>query len=142
MRLRHLAASLPLIVAAVLATQLPASAGAPHVPDAKVVATVSGPVLTVAFKESGLGDEQQITVQVTATAHCVNPGGNDPQAGNKASFTQQANVPVQSGKAEGTLSVTAVFSPACSPPMGTVWDSATYTDLTNPEITVDLTSQL
>ena len=76
-----------------------------------------------------------------ATAHCVNPGGNDPQAGNKASFTEQATVPVQNGKAEGTLTVTAVFQPPCSPPMTVEWDSAVYEDLTNG-IVVDLTGRL
>jgi hypothetical protein len=118
-----------------------AHAGSPHVPDAKVTASVSGSTLTVAFKESGLGDETQITVQVTATAHCQNPGGNDPQAGNKASFTETAVVPVQNGQASGTIVVDAVFKPSCSPPMTVVWDSAVYTDLTNG-IVVDLTGQL
>ena len=118
-----------------------AHAGSPHVPDAKVTASVSGSTLTVAFKESGLGDETQITVQVTATAHCVNPGGNDPQANNKAGFTETAVAPVQNGQASGTLVVTAVFKPSCSPPMTVVWDSATYQDLTNG-IVVDLTDQV
>jgi hypothetical protein len=115
-----------------------ASAGSPHVPDAKVTATVDGSTLTVAFKESGLGDETQITVQVTATAHCQNPGGQDPQAGNKGTFVQNATVPVQNGQASGTLVVNAVFKPSCDPPMSTVWDGATYQDLTNG-ITVPLT---
>jgi hypothetical protein len=141
MRRRHVFVFAALILA-VLGTATVASAGAPHVPDTKVTATVSGSTLTVAFKESGLGDESQITVQVTAEAHCQNPGGNDPRAGNKASFTEQATVPVMNGKAEGTLSVTAVFQPACSPPMSVIFDSATYQDLTNPEIIVDLTGQL
>jgi len=141
MRRRHTLAAFALVFAALVAAQSAASAGSPHVPDTKVTATVDGPTLTVAFKEAGLGDETQITVRVTAAAHCQNPGGNDPRAGNKQTFAEQAVVPVQNGRAEGTLTVTAEFQPSCDPPMSTVFDSATYEDLTNG-ITVDLTGQL
>jgi hypothetical protein len=141
MRHRHTLAALALTAAALIAAQSAASAGSPHVPDTKVTASVDGATLTVAFKEAGLGDESQIEVNLTATAHCVNPGGNDPQAGNKASFTETAVVPVQNGQASGTLVVEAVFQPACSPPMSTVFDSAVYADLTNG-IVIDLTGQL
>jgi hypothetical protein len=141
MRHRHTLAALALTAAALIAAQSAASAGSPHVPDTKVTASVDGATLTVAFNESGLGDESQIEVQVTAEAHCQNRGGNDPSAANKASFTEVATVPVQSGQASGTLVVEAVFKPPCSPPMTTVFDSATYQDLTNG-IVVDLTGQL
>jgi hypothetical protein len=134
----RLTATLLILFAAILGSATAASAGSPHVPDTKVTATVDGSTLTVAFKESGLGDESQITVQVTAEAHCVNPGGNDPQAGNKQTFTEQAAVPVQNGRASGVLVLTATFQPACVPPMSVSWDSAVYTDLTNG-IVVDLT---
>jgi hypothetical protein len=138
MRHRHTLAALALTAAALIAAQSAASAGSPHVPDTKVTASVDGATLTVAFKESGLGDETQITVQVEAEAHCVNPGGNDPQASNKQTFTEQATVPVQNGRASGVLVLTATFQPACVPPMSVSWDSAVYTDLTNG-IVVDLT---
>ena len=138
---RRTALTLAAALAVVFGWAGSASAGSPHVPDAHVTATVDGATLTVAFKEAGLGDETQIAVQVTATAHCVNPGGNDPQAGNKATFRADATVPVQNGKDVGTLSVTAVFQPPCSPPMTVAWDSAVYEDLTNG-IVVDLTGSL
>ena len=128
---RRTALTLAAALAVVFGWAGTASAGSPHVPDTKVTATVDGATLTVAFKEAGLGDETQIAVQVTATAHCVNPGGNPPQAGNKATFAADATVPVQNGKAEGTLSVTAVFQPPCSPPMSVEFSDVTVTDETS-----------
>jgi hypothetical protein len=108
-----------------------ASAGSPHFVDDQTSASVSGATLTVTGKEAGLGDEAQIHVVLTAEAQCVNPGGNHPQAGNKESFTAAGDFPVQNGKADFTLSVTAVFSPSCSPPMSVVFTSAVVTDTTN-----------
>ncbi len=39
--------------------------------------------------------------------------------------------PVQNGKADFTLSVTAVFQPSCSPPMTVAFTDVTVTDTTN-----------
>jgi hypothetical protein len=108
-----------------------AHAGSPHFVDGTVVATQDGATLTVAFKEAGLGDEAQVHVVLTADAQCVNPGGNKPQAGNKQSVSAAGDFPVQNGHTEGSLSVTATFQPACSPPMSVSYSSITLTDVTS-----------
>jgi hypothetical protein len=108
-----------------------ASAGSPHFVDDQTQATISGNTLTVNGKEAGLGDEAQIHVVLTAEAQCVNPGDNHPKAANKESFTAAGDFPVQNGKADFSLSVTAVFSPSCSPPMTVQFTSVVVTDTTN-----------
>jgi hypothetical protein len=113
----------------VLALAGPAWAGSPHFVTAS--ATVSGDTLTATFKEAGLGNEPQVHVVLTASAQCVNPGNQDPQAGNKQTFQAAGDFPVQSGKAEGSLSVTAVLQPSCSPPMTVRWSEITLTDTTS-----------
>jgi hypothetical protein len=92
---------------------------------------VSGSTLTAVFKEAGLGNETQIHVVLSATASCVNPGGQKPSAANKESVSADGVFPVQSGQASGTLSVTAVFQPPCSPPMSVVFSDVTLTDTTS-----------
>jgi hypothetical protein len=112
-------------------------AGSPHFVDSTVQKTITttnteGDTLTATGKEAGLGDETQITVQLSATALCINGGGNHPKAVNKANFSTTATVPVQNGKADFTLGpLVAVFSPSCSPPMTVSWTNITVTDLTN-----------
>jgi hypothetical protein len=113
----------------VLAT--PAWAGAPHFVDDTVQATIDGNSVTVVGKEAGLGDEAQITVTVTADAACINPGGNHPKAANKESFSTTEIVPVQNGKANFEITVTATFSPECVPPMSVAWSNITVFDETN-----------
>jgi len=110
-----------------------AFAGSPHFVGAPTY-TISGDqgeTLTVHAKEAGLGDEDQIVATLTATAECINGGGNHPKAVNKASFSTSGTFPVQNGKAVYDISVTAAFQPACSPPMTVRWVSATLTDETN-----------
>jgi hypothetical protein len=107
-----------------------ASAGSPHFVGDPTV-TRSGNTLTVQGKEAGLGDEDQIHVVVSADAACLNPGQNFPSAGNKETFTTAADVPVQNGKANFTLTLTATFQPKCSPPMTVVFGDVTVTDTTN-----------
>lgn len=107
------------------------SAGSPHFIDSAWSVSASGATLTVSGKEAGLGDEAQVHIVVAATAECVNGGGNHPKAQNKATFSAAGDFPVQNGKADFSLSVTAVFSPDCSPPMTVVWTSVTVTDTTN-----------
>jgi hypothetical protein len=99
--------------------------------------TTSGNTLTVSGKEAGLGDEAQIHVELTATALCINGGGNHPKATNKASVTASGDFPVQNGKAEFTLTGTAVFQPSCDPPM-----TVTFTDITVTDTTNGLTAKL
>jgi hypothetical protein len=50
---------------------------------------------------------------------------------NKTSVNAAGDFPVQNGKAEGTLSVTAVFQPDCSPPMTVEFTNVTLTDTTS-----------
>jgi hypothetical protein len=126
-----LAAALPLASATV------AWAGSPHFVDDQLTATRSGDTLTVSGKEAGLGDEAQVHVVLTADVQCVNPGGNEPKAENKGDVIASADVPVQNGKAEFTLSGVGVTDPDCSPPMTLVYRNVTVTDETNG-ITVSL----
>jgi hypothetical protein len=111
----------------------PAHAGSAHWVDDKVTLSQDGNTLTVAFKEAGLGDEPQVHVVLSADAACVNPGSNRPQAANKQTFTAAGDFPVQSGYAEGTLSVTAEFDPSspCPDPMTVVYSNITLTDQTS-----------
>ncbi len=82
-------------------------------------------------KEAGLGDESQIHVVLSATAPCINNGGHHPKAVNKESVNAAGDFPVQNGKSDFTLSVTAVFQPECSPPMTVEFTDVTVTDTTN-----------
>lgn len=123
----------PTLIAAALVVPV-AWAGSPHFVDSTVQAVVSGDenqYLTVSGKEAGLGDEEQINILVTATAACINPGGNQPEAANKESVSAEGQFPVQNGKAYFSLTLTATFQPDCSPPMSIQWSDITVTDLTN-----------
>ena len=106
-------------------------AGSPHFVDSSVTATRSGDSLIVQGKEAGLGDEAQVDILVTATALCINNGGNHPRATNKATASAEGQFPVQNGKAEFSLTLTATFQPPCSPPMTIAWTDVVVTDLTN-----------
>jgi hypothetical protein len=121
-----------LLTAAALAltTALPAAAGSPHFVGDPVF-TVSGNTVTVSAKEAGLGDEDQIVVVLSGDAACINPGGKKPQAGNKEAFSSTATIPVQNGKATYTLSLSATFTPDCTPPMSVVWSGLVLTDTTS-----------
>lgn len=117
--------------AAIVVLGTPAAfAGSPHFVGTPAF-TTSGATLTVTAKEAGLGDEPQIHVVLSGTAQCVNPGGNNPQAGNKTAVTAAADEPVQNGKADYTVTATAVLQPACSPPMTVQFSDVTLTDTTN-----------
>jgi hypothetical protein len=109
----------------------PAYAGGPHFVDDTVQAVTDGSTLTVSGKEAGLGDEPQVHIVVSATAACVNPGGNKPQAANKVSVSAEGDFPVQNGKTYFGLTLTAVFQPSCSPPMTVVWSDVVVTDETS-----------
>jgi hypothetical protein len=116
---------------AILALAAPAMAGAAHFVDGTVLASRTGDTLTVSGKEAGLGDESQVTIVVTATAACLNPGQQFPQAGNKESVTASAQVPVQNGKAYFSLDLAASFQPSCSPPDSVVWSNVIVSDPAN-----------
>lgn len=109
----------------------PAIAGSPHFVNNAFTVTRTDNTLTVSGKEAGLGDEDQIHVVLEATALCINGGGNHPKAVNKADLTAEGDFPVQNGKADFTLSVTATFQPECSPPMTVAFTDVTVTDTTN-----------
>jgi hypothetical protein len=118
--------------AAVLAGGATAAyAGSPHFVDSAFTEAVSGDSLTVTGKEAGLGDEPQVHVVLTATAACVNRGGNDPGAANKQTVVAEGDFPVQNGRADFSLTATATFQPSCSPPMSVEFLEATIEDTTN-----------
>jgi hypothetical protein len=108
-----------------------ALAGSPHFINSATSASISGNTLTVTGKEAGLGDEAQVHIVVSATAQCINPGSNHPKAANKTSVSAAADFPVQNGKADFSLSVTATFQPDCTPPMTVVFTDIVVTDTTN-----------
>ena len=127
---RILLVALGVIAAAAVAAPV-AIAGSPHFIANAFSVSRSGDTLTVSGKEAGLGDESQIHVELSATALCINGGGNHPKAVNKTSVTAAGDFPVQNGKADFSLSATAVFQPACSPPMTVQFTDVTVTDTTN-----------
>jgi hypothetical protein len=121
-----------LLALAMMALAVPAAwAGSPHFVDDSVTATRTGNSLTVSGKEAGLGNEDQVHIEVSATAACLNPGQNFPQAANKQTVTAAGDFPVQNGKANFSLTLTATFQPKCSPPMTVVFGDVTVTDTTN-----------
>ena len=117
-----------LFLAIGLVAQL-AFAGNPHFVTA--TASRSGNTLSVSFKEAGLGNEAQVHVVLSATALCINGGGKHPKAVNKTSVNSAGDFPVQNGKAEGSLSVTATFQPNCSPPMTVEFTDVSLVDETS-----------
>src|SRR5919197_4939054 len=102
-------------------------AGSPHFVSNTVTATRTDNTLTGSGKEAGLGDEAQVHIVVSATAECINPGQHHPKAANKESVSSAGDFPVQNGKANFSLTVTATFQPECSPPMTVNFISVTVT---------------
>jgi hypothetical protein len=129
MRRLVLAAVVALATAAVAVPV--AWAGSPHFVNDTLTASRSGNSLTVSGKEAGLGDEAQVHIVVSATAECINPGQHHPKAANKESVSAAGDFPVQNGKAEFSLSLTASFQPDCTPPMTVRFTNVTVTDTTN-----------
>jgi hypothetical protein len=116
------------LLAFALSTQA-AFAGSPHF--VEVTKSTSGNTLTVSGKEAGLGNEAQVHIVVTATALCINNGGHHPKAVNKASVSEEGDFPVQNGKANFSLTITATFQPECVPPMTVAFTDIVVTDTTN-----------
>ena len=106
-------------------------AGSPHFIQSAFSVTRSDNTLTVSGKEAGLGDESQVHIVVSATAECINNGGKHPKAVNKTDVSAAGDFPVQNGKADFSLSLTATFQPSCSPPMTVRFTNVTVTDTTN-----------
>jgi hypothetical protein len=104
-----------------------ASAGSPHFTG--VTVERSGDDLIVSGKEAGLGNETQVHIVVSADAACINPGSKHPKAANKESFSAEGDFPVQNGKAEFTLTLSADLQPDCSPPMTVVWTNVEVSDV-------------
>jgi hypothetical protein len=118
-------------------TAAPAFATSPHFTYAKVTSVTANSV-TVAFKEAGLGDSlNSVTISVSGDAQCVNPGGNDPQAGNKTAFSVSGVFGVSNGQATGSETLVASnISPKCSPPMVIAWSDLVVTDATTGDSAV------
>jgi hypothetical protein len=129
MRRILLAAVLALATAAVAVPV--AWAGSPHFIQSAFSVTRTDNTLTVSGKEAGLGDESQVHIVVSATAECINNGGKHPKAVNKSDVSAAGDFPVQNGKADFSLSLTATFQPSCSPPMTVRFTNVTVTDTTN-----------
>lgn len=129
--MRGFITALTISLGALLITAPPASAGNAHFVDSAFKISRVGNSLTVRGKEAGLGNLEQVHIVVTATAACLNRGQNFPQAANKQTVAAGADFPVQNGKANFTLTVTATFQPKCSPPMSVVFGDVAVTDTTN-----------
>ena len=126
---RSIAIGLTLFIALTLAVST-VLAGNPHfVGNISIVR--DGNSLTISGKLAGLGNEDQVEIRVEAEAACINPGSKKPQAANKESFSAQGTFPVQNGKADFSLTLTATFQPNCSPPMSVVWTNIVVIDLTH-----------
>lgn len=116
---------------ALFAFAMPAKAGSPHfVGECRIVSQVDT-CLTVAGKEAGLGDEDQIVVTLSADVQCVNPGQNAPEAENKDALVVSFDIPVQNGKANYIVTGCVDIQPPCSPPMSLVFSNIVVTDETN-----------
>jgi hypothetical protein len=112
-------------IALTAASALAGVKGAHFVGDPSIIE--SGATLSTSGKVAGLGAVEQIHVTVSADAACINPGNNHPQAGNKESFSASGDFPVQNGRAEFSLDLTAAFQPDCTPPMTVDWSNVVIT---------------
>jgi len=121
--------ALVLVLTTAAVSALPALAGNPHFVTLNV--TRSGNILVLTGKEAGLGDEQQVSIEFDASASCINPGDNHPKAANKESISTTGTFPVQNGKADFTLNLTATFQPECAPPMTVQFSGVVVGDVTN-----------
>jgi hypothetical protein len=101
-------------------------AGSPHFTTVDV--TRNDNSITVSGKEAGLGNETQVHIEVSADALCINPGKKHPKADNKESLNAAGDFPVQNGKADFELTLTATFQPDCSPPMTVVFTNIVVCD--------------
>jgi hypothetical protein len=110
-----------LIMLAMTVSMVAATSNAHFVGTPKL--TVSGNTATASGKVAGLGQVEVITVTVSGDAACVNPGSKKPSADNKDEFSATADVPVQNGKANFSVLLTATFQPSCTGPMTIEWSN-------------------
>ena len=105
-----------------------AFATSPHFLFANVTSVTSN-TITVAFKKAGLGNSlNSVTITLSGTAECINPGSKHPKAANKESVSASGVFSVSNGQAHGSLTATANLSPPCSPPMEICWTDLVVTD--------------
>jgi len=124
--LRKTGIGLTAMLAVVLATTLVAAVSNAHFVGTPTL-TSSGTTATASGKVAGLGNVEQIHVTVSGDAACINPGSKHPKAANKESFSAEGDFPVQNGKANFSISLTATFQPDCTPPMTVVWSNLSVT---------------
>jgi len=124
--LRKTGIGLTAMLAVVLTTALVAAVSNAHFVGTPTL-TSSGTTATASGKVAGLGNVEQIHVEVSGDAACINPGSKHPKAANKESFSAEGDFPVQNGKALFSLSLTATFQPDCTPPMTVVWSNLSVT---------------
>ena len=110
-------------------------------------ASASGLNLSVAFKETGLGNSGASSVQITvdaegkATYQCFNNGGNHPQAGNKTTVNGPVSgggeFPVRNGQTTGVITVSLPGPGTFSCPGGQhlVLESGTFSNITITDVT-------
>jgi len=116
-------------------------------------ATLSGANVVVSFKEAGLGNNQLITYEATATATatylCINNGGNHPQAANKETVSGpvSATGTFSSGK-NGQVTASLTLTPPdagdfhCPPGQKMVLAQVTYTNITLTDTTDNVTTSV
>jgi hypothetical protein len=123
------------LITVILALGLMAStalAGSPHfIKSATSVTTNADGSLTVIAKEAGLGGES-ISVTITGTVACINPGGHGPSAANKHTFAASGTFTVHNGSADISLTTDVpTFKPDCTPPMTIEYSNLVLIDNTN-----------
>jgi hypothetical protein len=110
-------------------------------------ASASGLNLSVAFKETGLGNSGVSSVHVTisadgnATYQCFNNGGNHPQAGNKTTVNGPVigggEFPVRNGQTTGviTASLPGPGNFSCPGGQHLTLESGTFSNITIQDLT-------
>ena len=147
------AAYLILPVVATVALSSAAFAISPHFVNANASFVGSGPNLSIAWKEAGLGDTVSVdylaSADATADYACINGGGNHPKATNK----ETVNGPVSaagtftSGK-NGAINGSLTVSPpsaggfSCPNGQGLTLARVSYTDATITDTTNGVTQNL
>lgn len=116
---RKIGILIAVVTAMTLTVSIVAAGNAHFVGTPKISA--SGDTATASGKIAGLGNISQIFVFVTAEAECINRGNKNPNAANKQTVEGEGSFPVQNGKANFNLTLSADFQPDCSPPMTVSW---------------------
>lgn len=143
--------ALPAILAAMIMAAPAAFAASPHF--IRATATLSGENLIVSWKEAGLGNNQLIkyeaSASATATYVCVNNGGANPSAQNKTTVSGpvSATGEFSSGK-NGQITESLTLSPpgpggfSCPPGQNLEVAEVTYSNVSITDTTNDLTESI